>query len=173
MFKNLGYSSVTTRVLEIPEIIEQILSYLENDEKLRVAPVCKRWSDIALNLVWRRVDDIIHLLRGLAPMVPKERRYVSSFLRVISRLRLIGIFICRTSNVVSVLVTGRTFGSVLSVFDPLCMDPTNFPWRGIYAQLPSMRSPVIGLLSQSCPSCSLIFNNSHGFLRRIIEQNTF
>ena len=72
MSLHLGYSSVMRRVLEIPEIIEQILSYLENKEKLAIAPVCKRWADIALNLVWRKMDNIITLFLGLAPMVPND-----------------------------------------------------------------------------------------------------
>ncbi|KAK7682132.1 hypothetical protein QCA50_014718 [Cerrena zonata] len=72
MATHLGYPSVTRRVLEIPEIIELILSYLDTGEKLHVIPVCKKWADIALNQVWKRVDDIIPLLRGLAPMVRNE-----------------------------------------------------------------------------------------------------
>lgn len=81
MATHLGYPSVTRRVLEIPEIIELILSYLDTGEKLHVIPVCKKWADIALNQVWRRVDDIIPLLRGLAPMVRNEWQcYVSRIL---------------------------------------------------------------------------------------------
>ncbi|CAL1702959.1 unnamed protein product [Somion occarium] len=72
MSSSLGYPSVGHRVLDIPEIIEQILQYLDVKNNIRNAAVCKRWRDIALNLAWRHVSDIVLLFHALAPLVRVE-----------------------------------------------------------------------------------------------------
>ncbi|KAI0073082.1 hypothetical protein K474DRAFT_1723382 [Panus rudis PR-1116 ss-1] len=60
--------SVVHRVLDIPEILELILSQLDRKSNVQNALVCKRWSDIALNLVWRDVTDLLFLFQLLAPL---------------------------------------------------------------------------------------------------------
>ena len=81
----MAYETTTMRVLAIPEIIELIMSFLDKKDNVNNACVCRRWSDIALDCVWRNVDDITQLLRLLAPLdsplaVPPLRYYVSTTL---------------------------------------------------------------------------------------------
>jgi hypothetical protein len=64
-----AYGSTTQhRVLEIPEILELIFSFLDDASNARNATVCKRWFDLALNIVWRNVTDLHRLFSLLAPM---------------------------------------------------------------------------------------------------------
>ncbi|KAI0338822.1 hypothetical protein BDW22DRAFT_1337381 [Trametopsis cervina] len=65
-------STKLTRVLEIPEILELIFSFLDEDSNARTATVCKKWSEISLNILWREVTEPIHLFTLLAPL---ERTY--------------------------------------------------------------------------------------------------
>ncbi|KAF5309641.1 hypothetical protein D9758_019105 [Tetrapyrgos nigripes] len=41
--------------LQIPEILDQIISHLEKDDQKRCAPVCQLWSEVALDHIWRRI----------------------------------------------------------------------------------------------------------------------
>lgn len=64
----MAYETTTQRVLDIPEIIELIMSFLDKRDNIQNACVCKRWCEIALDCVWRSVEDITQLLRLLAPL---------------------------------------------------------------------------------------------------------
>ena len=57
------------RVFSIPEILELIFSFLDGDSVKSSVTVCKRWSDLALNTLWREVSNPRHLFALLAPMV--------------------------------------------------------------------------------------------------------
>ncbi|KAH9929239.1 uncharacterized protein B0H18DRAFT_874169 [Fomitopsis serialis] len=63
-----GYESTMQRVLDIPEIVEIIFSFLDKKDNINNACVCRKWSDIAADSVWRNIDDITQLLRLLAPL---------------------------------------------------------------------------------------------------------
>lgn len=74
------------RVLEIPEIVELIFSFLDAASNANNAVVCKRWSELALNIVWRDVTDVRRLFNVLAPMriAPlsvRERFYKDCYVR--------------------------------------------------------------------------------------------
>lgn len=56
------------RVLEIPEILELVFSFLDDKSNANNITVCKRWSELALNMVWREVSDAHRLFSLLAPM---------------------------------------------------------------------------------------------------------
>ena len=78
----MSYEATTLRVLAIPEIIELIMSFLDKKDNVNNACVCRSWSEIALDCIWRNVDDITQLLRLLAPLdtvlaVPPFQYYVS------------------------------------------------------------------------------------------------
>ena len=60
------------RVLFIPELLDIIFSYLDRVASVTSACVCKRWSDVALDVVWREVDDLIQLFRLLKPICQQE-----------------------------------------------------------------------------------------------------
>ncbi|KZT64518.1 hypothetical protein DAEQUDRAFT_698588 [Daedalea quercina L-15889] len=75
-----GYESTIRRVLDIPEIVELIFSFLDKKDNVNNACVCKRWSGIALDSVWRSVDDTTQLLRLLAPL---DTRY-NAFTRTLN-----------------------------------------------------------------------------------------
>ena len=62
----LGFTQ--QRVLEIPEILELIFSFLDAETNAVNALVCRKWSELALNNVWRDVSEIRRLFSLLAPM---------------------------------------------------------------------------------------------------------
>ncbi|KAJ8592766.1 hypothetical protein M405DRAFT_812276 [Rhizopogon salebrosus TDB-379] len=55
------------RALSIPELLNNILGLMERDENVVNACVCKQWSDIALDLIWREVVSLPRLLNILRP----------------------------------------------------------------------------------------------------------
>ncbi|KAI0750487.1 hypothetical protein C8Q74DRAFT_1361745 [Fomes fomentarius] len=61
------FGTVTQRVLVIPELLELVFSFLNTQENARNARVCKAWTQVALDLLWREVDDLPRLLSLLAP----------------------------------------------------------------------------------------------------------
>lgn len=58
------------RVLNVPELLDMIFSFLDDHSNIINACVSKRWSSIALDKVWRRVEDVSRLLSLLAPLEP-------------------------------------------------------------------------------------------------------
>lgn len=70
----LGYVSTIHRVLEIPEIVELILTFLDQKGNINNALVCKRWSEISLDILWREVDDLPRLCSVLAPLYAQQHR---------------------------------------------------------------------------------------------------
>ncbi|KAH8091795.1 hypothetical protein BXZ70DRAFT_469086 [Cristinia sonorae] len=63
-----GTSFASHKVVQIPEIVELILSFLDKSSNVQNALVCKQWSDIALNLLWRDLPDVCPLFELLCPM---------------------------------------------------------------------------------------------------------
>ncbi|OAX37481.1 hypothetical protein K503DRAFT_742642 [Rhizopogon vinicolor AM-OR11-026] len=55
------------RVLFIPELLDNILSFMNRDYNMINAHVCKQWSEIALDLVWWEVVNLHELLNILRP----------------------------------------------------------------------------------------------------------
>ena len=67
------------RVLRIPELLQIVFGTLDLPSNTVNARVCKQWSDIALDKLWREVDDLYLLFRILAPLTKTvEENYVSS-----------------------------------------------------------------------------------------------
>ena len=58
-----------SRVLYIAEIVHRILGLMDRADNARNARVCVAWSDQALNLVWREVNDLQAIFSVLVPMV--------------------------------------------------------------------------------------------------------
>ncbi|PPQ76084.1 hypothetical protein CVT26_004591 [Gymnopilus dilepis] len=56
------------RVLRIPELLDMIFGYLDPNSNAVNARVCRRWSDIALDTLWKEVDDLYRLFGLLAPL---------------------------------------------------------------------------------------------------------
>ncbi|OAX34058.1 hypothetical protein K503DRAFT_725012 [Rhizopogon vinicolor AM-OR11-026] len=54
-------------VLLIPELLENILSFVDRRENVINACVCKQWSEIAMDLVWREVESLPEFLTLLRP----------------------------------------------------------------------------------------------------------
>ena len=55
-------------VLETPELLDMIFSFLQSPSNAVNARVCKRWSETAPDLLWRDVDDLHRLFGTLAPL---------------------------------------------------------------------------------------------------------
>lgn len=66
-FSSFG-TTTQQRVLDIPEILELIFSFLDHQSNANNVTVSRRWSEIALNIIWREVADIHRLFSLLAPM---------------------------------------------------------------------------------------------------------
>ncbi|KAI0668069.1 hypothetical protein C8Q78DRAFT_1048133 [Trametes maxima] len=62
------YGSTTQRVLAIPEILELVFSFLCAKDNAVCARVCKGWSEVALDTLWREVDDLRRFFGLLAPV---------------------------------------------------------------------------------------------------------
>ncbi|KAG8931665.1 hypothetical protein FRC01_001000 [Tulasnella sp. 417] len=63
VFRRLG-------VLEVREILDVIMSFLDDDGDLLAASlVCKTWSPVALDHLWNTLDSVIPLFKLLGPMV--------------------------------------------------------------------------------------------------------
>lgn len=60
------------RVLFIPELLDLIFNFLDKRTNVTNACVCKRWSDVALDVVWKEVDDLLRLFRLLKPILHQE-----------------------------------------------------------------------------------------------------
>ncbi|KAH9884520.1 hypothetical protein C8Q73DRAFT_660877 [Cubamyces lactineus] len=102
--KSSAYGTTTQRVLAIPEILELVFSFLDAGGKSRCACVCKQWSEVALDTLWRDVDDLRRLFGLLAPIenphAPEESdRFVrpiepsdwSRFMRYARRIRTLSV----------------------------------------------------------------------------------
>src|SRR6266568_4009174 len=71
------------RVLGIPELLDMIFGFIQPSSNALNARVCKRWSEIALDSLWRDVDDLHRLFGILAPLrkTPQDG-YVSECLYI-------------------------------------------------------------------------------------------
>jgi len=56
------------RVLCIPELLDMVFQYLDPCSNAMNARVCKIWSEIALDSLWKEVDDLKRLFNLLAPL---------------------------------------------------------------------------------------------------------
>ena len=66
------------RVLLIPELVEMIFSYLDASDNAVNARVCRRWCNVALDILWRDVEDMCRLFNLLAPLrLAETSEYVS------------------------------------------------------------------------------------------------
>ncbi|KAG1772489.1 hypothetical protein EV702DRAFT_1033633 [Suillus placidus] len=61
------------RVLFIPELLGIILGFVGEDDYVSNARVCKQWSEVTLDIIWREVDDLSRLLTLLRPYKIKGR----------------------------------------------------------------------------------------------------
>ncbi|KAL6298456.1 hypothetical protein BKA93DRAFT_744071 [Sparassis latifolia] len=75
MVASIGYDSTLHRVLEIPEIIELVFGFLDEESNRTNVCVCKRWSEIALDVLWREVSQLHRLLRLLSPFITEDSPY--------------------------------------------------------------------------------------------------
>ena len=56
------------RVLCIPELLDMVFRFLDDASNASNARVCRQWSEIALDTLWRDVDDLYRLFGLLAPL---------------------------------------------------------------------------------------------------------
>ncbi|OAX37635.1 hypothetical protein K503DRAFT_866734 [Rhizopogon vinicolor AM-OR11-026] len=59
-------------VLLIPELLEKIFSFVGRDANVINAYVCKQWSEIALDFVWKELKSLPQLLRLLRPYQKRD-----------------------------------------------------------------------------------------------------
>ncbi|OJA11880.1 hypothetical protein AZE42_10384 [Rhizopogon vesiculosus] len=59
-------------VLLIPELLEKIFSFVGRDDNVINACVCKQWSEITLDLVWKELKSLPQLLRLLRPYQKRD-----------------------------------------------------------------------------------------------------
>jgi len=59
-------------VLSIPELLHNTFSFMNTKENAINARVCKQWSEVALDLIWREVTSLPQLSNLLGPHVNKR-----------------------------------------------------------------------------------------------------
>jgi len=64
----LAKGSAMQRVMCIPELLDLVFNMLDRSSNAKMARVCKEWSSVALDVLWREVDDLHHLFSLLAPL---------------------------------------------------------------------------------------------------------
>ncbi|KIJ11935.1 hypothetical protein PAXINDRAFT_118616, partial [Paxillus involutus ATCC 200175] len=60
------------RVLFIPELVDIIFNFLDKVTNVTNALVCEQWSQIALDVVWKEVDNLVQLFSLLKPIHEAE-----------------------------------------------------------------------------------------------------
>lgn len=60
--------SVTTRVLLIPEVFNNIMQFSERDASAICTRVCRAWKDVAKGWTWKTMSILFPLLNLLAPL---------------------------------------------------------------------------------------------------------
>jgi hypothetical protein len=56
------------RVVNVPELLSFVISFLDKHDILQCALVCKSWSTVALDVLWRTMNSATDLLGLLGPM---------------------------------------------------------------------------------------------------------
>lgn len=64
----MPFEAVVHRVLAIPELLDIIFSSQDRQSNINNSLVCKQWTGIALDNIWREVDNLPHLFNLLAPL---------------------------------------------------------------------------------------------------------
>jgi hypothetical protein len=81
MGSGFGLASSMERVLCVPEILRMIFNLLDQASNAVNAQVCQQWCNLALDILWKNVDNPYFLFRILAPLekeVGSELFYVGS-----------------------------------------------------------------------------------------------
>lgn len=65
----MGYNSTAHRVMSIPELLELVFGHLDRQSNAANACVSKTWNHIALDTIWREVDDIRLLFSYLDTLI--------------------------------------------------------------------------------------------------------
>lgn len=60
------------RALRIPEVLLEIFAASDNPTRAVSARVCRSWSNLALDVLWRDMSSPIPLLQVLSPLQPKQ-----------------------------------------------------------------------------------------------------
>ena len=60
--------NVVTRIVFIPELLHIIFGFLSKKHNVSNACVCKLWSEIALDTIWREMCNLVYLFKALKPM---------------------------------------------------------------------------------------------------------
>ncbi|KAG5650157.1 hypothetical protein H0H81_000512 [Sphagnurus paluster] len=68
-------SSNAARALVIPELLDMVFQYLDDASNASNARVCKQWSELALDTLWKEVTEPYHLFSLLAPMTCSAGEY--------------------------------------------------------------------------------------------------
>ncbi|KAH8109629.1 hypothetical protein DFH11DRAFT_1626028 [Phellopilus nigrolimitatus] len=72
------------RVLSVLELLNFIFSYLDRHTHASCARVCKRWTGVALDLLWEELDEVVPLLSILAPLGSDQSEPVKDPLQMYS-----------------------------------------------------------------------------------------
>jgi hypothetical protein len=56
------------RILGIPELLDMVFRFLDEASNASNARICRQWSEIALDTLWRDVNDLHRLFGLLAPL---------------------------------------------------------------------------------------------------------
>jgi hypothetical protein len=99
----------------IPELLEKILNFMNRDHNVTNACVCKQWSEIALDIIWREVKSLPRLLGLLRPYEKRDASFVRDLFSKSPPANMAGYRLCRSSTGSQTYGTGQDFKSMLIV----------------------------------------------------------
>ncbi|KAG8978744.1 hypothetical protein FRB93_010892 [Tulasnella sp. JGI-2019a] len=65
---NEGEKNLQSGALKIPEILEEVMQLSERPDRAASARVCRSWTPVAIDVLWRDLDSIFPLLELIAPL---------------------------------------------------------------------------------------------------------
>ena len=76
-------SVIMHNLFEIAELLHPIIGCLNREDQIACAQVCQSWSEVALDVLWYKVESLARVANALAPVRLKsegrERAYVSFY----------------------------------------------------------------------------------------------
>ncbi|OJA14169.1 hypothetical protein AZE42_12396 [Rhizopogon vesiculosus] len=78
------------RALLIPELLENILSFMNRDDNVINACVCKQQSEIALDLIQWEVENLLQLLALLCKAAPNTQLECVYYLQQVAKHKGLG-----------------------------------------------------------------------------------
>jgi len=71
------------QILQIIELLHRIFGYMGREDQVTCALVCRAWSEVALDVIWYRVDDFRSFANLLSPVKKRVEESEVSYVRLL------------------------------------------------------------------------------------------